>query len=93
MRHTTISVAALAGLTALASAAAVPFVSDYTAPSVKFGYTNLKKATVNGRLFNLNGGATYFAGTNAWWLPYLTESSDVDLVLSEIAGVRIGMRK
>lgn len=62
MRSTTSAFAAAAGLFALASAAAVPFKSDVTAPSVKFGYTNMKKATVNGRLFNLDGGATYFAG-------------------------------
>jgi len=42
-------------------------------------------AKVSGRLFEIDGKTQYFAGTNAWWLAHLSENSDVDLALAQIA--------
>jgi mannan endo-1,4-beta-mannosidase len=35
--------------------------------------------------FELDGETKYWAGTNAYWLGYLTNNADVDLVLDHMA--------
>lgn len=47
--------------------------------------------SANGTVFELDGKAQYFAGTNAWWLGHLTSDADVDTATSEIAqsGLRV----
>ena len=42
----------------------------------------------SGRLFDIDGKVQYFAGTNAWWLGYLTSDDDLDIAMSEISQVR-----
>ncbi|EEA18972.1 hypothetical protein TMatcc_010486 [Talaromyces marneffei ATCC 18224] len=40
---------------------------------------------VNGLNFTIDGKTNYFVGTNTYWLAFLNNKSDVDLVLSDIA--------
>ncbi|KAL2069356.1 hypothetical protein VTL71DRAFT_15694 [Oculimacula yallundae] len=42
-------------------------------------------AKTSGRLFTINGKTQYFSGTNSYWIGFLTNDSDVDLVMSHIA--------
>jgi mannan endo-1,4-beta-mannosidase len=41
--------------------------------------------SVNGLLFNIDGVSKYWAGTNSYWIGFLTNNSDVDLVMSHLA--------
>ncbi|KAJ5775703.1 uncharacterized protein N7511_000714 [Penicillium nucicola] len=45
----------------------------------------------NGLNFTIDGQANYFAGTNSYWIGFLTNNTDVDLVLDHLqhSGVRI----
>lgn len=45
-------------------------------------------AKTNGLLFEINGKTTYFMGTNSYWIGFLTNNADVDLVMSHLASVR-----
>ena len=56
-------------------------------PSPPFTGNGRSYAKPAGRLLDLAGRVGYFAGSNAWWLGQLEASSDVDLVLSELANV------
>jgi len=38
-----------------------------------------------GSVFEINGKEGYFAGTNTYWIGFLTDNADVDLVMSHIA--------
>lgn len=42
-------------------------------------------AKTNGLLFQINGKTTYFMGTNSYWIGFLTNNADVDLVMSHLA--------
>src|ERR1700750_290376 len=42
-----------------------------------------------GLLFELDGETKYWAGTNAYWLPFLTKDADVDLVLDHMAEAQL----
>lgn len=42
-------------------------------------------AKVNGLNFTIDGETNYFVGTNTYWLAFLNNNSDVDLVLKDIA--------
>jgi mannan endo-1,4-beta-mannosidase len=44
-------------------------------------------AATSGQLFTINGKIRYFMGTNTYWIGFLTNDSDVDLVMSHIASV------
>jgi mannan endo-1,4-beta-mannosidase len=46
-------------------------------------------AKTNGLLFDINGKETYFMGTNTYWIGFLTDNADVDLVMSHLAAVCI----
>ncbi|RKU47592.1 hypothetical protein DL546_007753 [Coniochaeta pulveracea] len=48
-------------------------------------------SSTNGTRFTIDGKTAYFAGTNSYWLPFLTSNKDVDLVLDHISssGLRI----
>ncbi|KAH8886662.1 mannan endo-1,4-beta-mannosidase 1 [Thozetella sp. PMI_491] len=41
-------------------------------------------ASTNGSRFTIDGQVQYLAGTNAYWLPFLMNNTDVDLVLDQI---------
>lgn len=43
------------------------------------------KSTVNGTKFSIDGETKYFAGTNSYWISFLTNNTDVDLVMGNIA--------
>lgn len=79
MHFSALTVAALAGL-----AQALPSWSGSaegsSALAKRASYT-----TVSGLYFNIDGVVRYFAGTNAYWLGFLTDNDDVDLVFSELA--------
>ena len=40
--------------------------------------------SVSGLKFNIDGTTAYFAGTNAYWIGFLTSNSDVDTVMSHL---------
>lgn len=40
---------------------------------------------VDGLEFSIDGKTKYLAGTNAYWLPYLTKNSDIDLVFQHLS--------
>ncbi|KAK3358268.1 glycoside hydrolase superfamily [Lasiosphaeria ovina] len=44
-----------------------------------------KPPSVNGTRFTIDGETRYFAGTNSYWIGFLTNNKDVDSVLSNIA--------
>jgi hypothetical protein len=44
---------------------------------------------IKGLHFELDGEVKYWAGTNAYWLPYLTKDADVDLVLDHMAQAQL----
>ncbi|KAJ5200159.1 Glycoside hydrolase superfamily [Penicillium cf. griseofulvum] len=48
-------------------------------------------AKVDGLKFNIDGETKYFAGTNSYWLPFLTKDSDVDAVFKNLkaSGLKI----
>ncbi|KAI0008728.1 carbohydrate-binding module family 1 [Xylariaceae sp. FL0662B] len=41
--------------------------------------------SVNGTMFNIDGETKYFAGTNSYWISFLTNNADVDKTLDELA--------
>lgn len=41
-------------------------------------------AKVDGLKFNIDGESKYFAGTNSYWLPFLTNNADVDSVFQNL---------
>jgi mannan endo-1,4-beta-mannosidase len=47
--------------------------------------------TTNGLKFEINGKTSYFAGSNSYWIGFLTNNADVDLVFDHMneSGLRI----
>lgn len=45
----------------------------------------------SGTLFNIDGVTKYYAGTNSYWIGFLTDNADVDLVMSHLqsSGLKI----
>ncbi|KAH8750151.1 glycoside hydrolase superfamily [Diaporthe sp. PMI_573] len=41
-------------------------------------------AKTSGTLFNIDGNTGYFAGTNSYWIGFLPNNADVDLVMSHL---------
>ncbi|KAJ5632001.1 hypothetical protein N7490_008340 [Penicillium lividum] len=41
-------------------------------------------SSVDGLQFTIDGKTDYFAGTNAYWIAFLTDNDDVDLVMSHL---------
>ncbi|KAL9113723.1 MAG: hypothetical protein Q9227_002168 [Pyrenula ochraceoflavens] len=48
-------------------------------------------AHTDGTKFNIDGVSKYFAGTNSYWIGFLTNNADVDLVMSHLktAGIKV----
>ncbi|KAK3389317.1 glycoside hydrolase superfamily [Podospora didyma] len=63
------------GLGLLSLAVALPTVT----------LADAKPPSVNGTRFTIDGETRYFAGTNSYWIGFLTNNKDVDTVLSNIA--------
>lgn len=42
--------------------------------------------SANGTLFTIDGVTKYFAGSNSYWIPFLTSNTDVDNVMTHVAG-------
>ena len=40
--------------------------------------------SISGLKFNIDGVTQYFAGTNSYWIGFLTNNADVDLVMSHL---------
>ena len=43
--------------------------------------------TTSGREFNIDGTIGYFMGTNTYWIGFLTNNDDIDLVMKDVAAV------
>jgi mannan endo-1,4-beta-mannosidase len=41
-------------------------------------------ASVSGLKFNIDGSTAYFAGTNTYWIGFLTNNADVDTVMGHL---------
>lgn len=54
-------------------------------PTQPIAHTDSIAPFTDGRIFNIDGKTQYFAGTNSWWLSYLTKDADVETAASEIA--------
>lgn len=52
------------------------------APGARHSVSN---PSIDGLNFVIDGKSGYFAGTNAYWLPFLTNNADVDLALDHMA--------
>jgi mannan endo-1,4-beta-mannosidase len=44
----------------------------------------LKRASVSGLKFDIDGSTSYFAGTNSYWIGFLTSNADIDTVMSHL---------
>ncbi|KAI8934548.1 hypothetical protein NX059_008247 [Plenodomus lindquistii] len=42
-------------------------------------------AKTDGLKFNIDGVAKYYAGTNSYWMPFLTNDNDVDVIMGHLA--------
>jgi hypothetical protein len=64
------SIIFLAFAAVVASSAKIPVRAQYPSTS--------------GLKFTIDGNATYFAGSNSYWISFLTNDADVDLVMSHL---------
>ncbi|KAL4778395.1 glycoside hydrolase superfamily [Aspergillus varians] len=87
MKYSAFAALAAAALATLSTA--VPYKPAqppaYTPPAVLIGRSRGPNSRVVGRHFEIDGKVQYFAGTNAWWLGYLTDDGEAELAMSEIA--------
>lgn len=81
-----VGVATLAGL-----ATALPADNALSARESSALATRASNPSVDGLLFNIDGETKYFAGTNSYWIGFLTNNADVDLVMGHLqtAGLKI----
>jgi mannan endo-1,4-beta-mannosidase len=70
--------AALYVLSLLSVATALPSSQTHTARAASI-------ATADGTRFTIDGQTAYFAGTNSYWIGFLTNNNDVDTVLDHIS--------
>ncbi|KAF2404923.1 glycoside hydrolase [Trichodelitschia bisporula] len=62
------------------------FLSLATAVAARlFNGSHSNFPRVDGFKFNIDGKTEYFRGTNAYWLPFLAKSEDIDLTLDHMA--------
>ncbi|KAL4735587.1 glycoside hydrolase superfamily [Aspergillus similis] len=90
LSHSFLALASLALANALpqASTSATPSATPTPTPS---GTANSSFATTSGLQFVIDGEAGYFPGSNSYWIGFLTNNADVDLVFDHMAesGLRI----
>ncbi|KAH8717052.1 glycoside hydrolase superfamily [Phaeosphaeriaceae sp. PMI808] len=70
----------------------LPFVAVVAAlPAVKNVVPRASFPKADGTKFNIDGVTKYYAGTNSYWIPFLTNDSDVNTIMShvEASGQRI----
>lgn len=72
----------------LAAFAAAAFWPVHAAPATQAQSVAAagRFASTNGTLFTIDGVTKYFAGSNSYWISFLTSDADVDLVMSHFAG-------
>ena len=77
MKFLTAAAVAFAGL---ALATPVPMEDEMAERAIE------KRAnpSVSGLKFNIDGVTQYFAGTNSYWIGFLTNNADVDTVMSHL---------
>ena len=79
MRSLTVSgLLSLALATSAAARAVAGATTDLSARQSEF-------VTTDGTLFNIDGVSKYYAGTNSYWISFLTNNADVDLTLDQLA--------
>ncbi|KAF2218615.1 glycoside hydrolase superfamily [Elsinoe ampelina] len=61
------------------------------APSPTGGSGSSSFASASGSLFNIDGKKQYFVGTNSYWIGFLDNNDDIDLVFSHLqtAGIKV----
>ncbi|GFG18261.1 mannan endo-1,4-beta-mannosidase F [Aspergillus udagawae] len=71
------------------SSTVTPTSSTSTPPTNPTGSSSFAKT--DGLKFNIDGETKYFAGTNSYWLPFLTKNDDVDSVFDHLrqSGLKI----
>lgn len=85
-------------LTAAAAAAilaglSVALPSDHVVASTANALVSraASNSKVDGLLFNIDGETKYYAGTNSYWIGFLTNNADIDLVMGHLktSGIKI----
>lgn len=82
------AVTALAAWAASTQAAPAEHYEGTSALSPRASYV-----TKNGLFFNIDGIIKYFAGTNSYWIGFLTNKADVDLVMTHLQGAGLKSSK
>ncbi|KAH8602173.1 glycoside hydrolase superfamily [Bisporella sp. PMI_857] len=78
------SIAAIVAFTGLAVATPVLSGNDLNQRATSPSIEKRANPSVSGLKFNINGVTQYFAGTNSYWIGFLTNNADVDLVMSHL---------
>ncbi|RYP61146.1 hypothetical protein DL771_010220 [Monosporascus sp. 5C6A] len=73
-----------AGLVSLALATSVA-AHAVSRESTGLSSRQSKFVTTNGTMFNIDGVTKYYAGTNSYWISFLTNNADVDFTLDQLA--------
>ncbi|RDL37498.1 putative Mannan endo-1,4-beta-mannosidase A [Venustampulla echinocandica] len=72
----------------ISSAIASPMMSDRLDSAAQVSQAASRAAAANpsvsGLKFNIDGTTGYFAGTNSYWIGFLTNNADVDLVMAHL---------
>ncbi|RYP78315.1 hypothetical protein DL769_003193 [Monosporascus sp. CRB-8-3] len=79
-----------AGLVSLALATSVA-ARAVSGESTGLSTRQSKFVTTDGTRFNIDGVTKYYAGTNSYWISFLTNNADVDLTLDQLtqSGLKI----
>ncbi|KAF2629544.1 glycoside hydrolase family 5 protein [Macroventuria anomochaeta] len=65
-------------LTFVAAVAALPAAKNDVAARASY-------SKVDGLKFNIDGVTKYYAGTNSYWIPFLTDDNDVNVIMGHLA--------
>lgn len=88
MRFSILAALAFAGW---ALATPVPLEDKLVESVVERAIEKRAPPSISGLNFNIDGTTKYFAGSNAYWIGFLTNNADVDTVMSHLqtAGVKV----